>query len=321
MENAAVAALLRQIGDILDYQGVQFKPAAYRRAAQTIEDLTTDIASFKDKKALKELPGVGEAIADKILEYFKTGRMSFLDALKAETQMGAAGLLAVDDLGPKRVRELEKLGILTVPQLIEAAEKGKLRDLPRFSELLEKKILESAKRSGDRVKRFNLKDVEPDVKVLVATLAKIKGAIHVEAAGSFRRRKETVGDVDVLIAVKKASIELAESIHKAIAKLPIVERIVASGPTRIAFDLKSGMRTDIRIVEEKQWGSALLYFTGSKEHNISLRRRAIDRGMKLSEYALFKNDKVVASKTEQDIYKALELPFIEPDKRVAELPA
>lgn len=321
MENAAVAALLRQIGDILDYQGVQFKPAAYRRAAQTIEDLSTDIAELKDKKALKELPGVGDAIADKILEYFKTGRMSFLDALKAETQMGAAGLLSVDDLGPKRVRELEKLGILTVPQLIEAAEKGKLRDLPRFSEILEKKILESAKRSGERSKRFDLKDVEPDVKTLVATLANIKGVIHVEAAGSFRRRKETVGDVDVLIAVKKASADLAESIHKAIAKLPIVERIVASGPTRIAFDLTSGLRTDIRIVEEKQWGSALLYFTGSKEHNISLRRRAIDKGMKLSEYALFKNDKVVASRTEKDIYKALELPFIEPDKRVAELPA
>lgn len=316
MRNADVAAMLRKIADLLDYQGVAFKPAAYRRAAQTIEDVPQDLATL-DKKALLELPGVGEAIAEKTLEYFATGRMAFLDRLTAETAMGAADLLNVDDLGPKRVREIEQaLGIRTVAELIDAAEKGKLRKLPRFSELLEKKILESAKRSATRVKRFPRVEIVDDVEVLLKTLKKIPDIEEAEAAGSFRRKKETVGDVDILLAVKKSSDALAAKISDAIKALPIVERVVASGSTRIAFDLKSGLRTDIRIVSLKEWGSALLYFTGSKEHNITLRRRAIDLGLKLNEYGLFKGEKVIASRTEEEIYKALGLEWVEPEKRV-----
>jgi DNA polymerase (family X) len=321
MQNAAVAAQLRQIADILDYQGVQFKPAAYRRAAQTVEDLPHDIAELTDRTSLKALPGIGDAIADKILEFLATGKMSFLTQLQAETQSGAAGLLAVDDLGPKRVRELEqKLGIRTVAELIDAAKKGKLRTLPRFSELLEKKILESALRAGDRVQRFPLKDVEYDVEAVLKALRTLPNVEEVEAAGSYRRHKETVGDIDILIAVKKPSEKLAQGIEERIRKLPIVERVVAGGHTRIAFDLKSKLRVDIRIVGLNEWGSALLYFTGSKEHNISLRRRAIDRGMKLNEYALTQGESVVASRTEQEIYDALDLPFIPPQERTAELP-
>lgn len=321
MANEAIAKILRQIADILDYQGVAFKPAAYRRAAQTLEDLRQDASKEKDKKALMELPGIGDAIAEKILEFGKTGRVTFLDRLTAETQMGAAGLMNVDDLGPRRVRALEQaLNIRTVAELIEAAEKGKIRKLPGFSELLEKKILESAQRSPERVKRFPLAEAEKDVVILLKTLKKFPNVVEVEAAGSFRRRKETVGDVDILIAVKKSSESLASEIEAAIKALPIVERVVAAGGTRIAFDLKSGLRVDIRIVSIVEWGSALLYFTGSKEHNISLRRRAIEKGLKLSEYGLFKGDKVIASKTEADIYKALGLPFVEPEKRTADLP-
>lgn len=322
MANEAIAKILRQIADLLDYQGIAFKPAAYRRAAQTLEDLEQDVSREKDKKALMELPGVGDAIADKILEFGETGRVSFLDKLTAETQTGAAGLLNVDDLGPKRVRALEQaLGIRTIAELIEAAEKGKIRKLPGFSELLEKKILENAKRSDERVKRFPLAEAEKDVAVLLKTLRKFPNVVEVEAAGSFRRRKETVGDVDILIAVKKSSETLAHEIEAAIKALPIVERVVAAGGTRIAFDLTSGLRVDIRIVSVQEWGSAILYFTGSKEHNISLRRRAIERGLKLSEYGLFKEGKVLASKTETEIYAALGLPFIDPTKRTADLPA
>ncbi len=342
MENDIIPALLRKIADLLDYQGVAFKPGAYRRAAQTIEEMSKDLSTFKDKKALKELPGIGDAIADKILEYRQTKHISFLDRLLVETQMGAAGLLAVDDLGPKRIREIEqKLNIRTIAELIEAAKAGKLQKLPRFSEKLEKKILEGAMRSQERVKRFTLTDIEKDVEKLVTTLRAIPGVTMAEAAGSFRRRKETVGDVDVLLAAKNPSEVLASRIAEAIAKLPIVERVVAAGKTRIAFDLKSrlrpphfvktsrgrsdsggqaGLRTDIRIISPEAWGSALLYFTGSKEHNISLRRRAIERGLKLSEYGLFKGEKIIASKTEKEIYKALALPWIDPKDRTAELP-
>lgn len=320
MENPAISALLRSIADLLDYQGVAFKPGAYRRAAQTIDDLPKDLATLTTKKDLMELPGIGDAIAEKILEYRSTGHISFLEKLKAETQMGAAGLMNIDDLGPKRVRDIEQLlGIRTVAELIEAAKAGKLRSLPRMSEKMEKKILEGALRAQDRVQRFALTDIEPDVTKLLETLKKIKGIVKAEAAGSFRRRKETVGDVDILLAAKKPTEELAAAIAKTIEKLSIVERVVAAGKTRIAFDLTSKLRVDIRIVDLAQWGSALLYFTGSKEHNISLRRRAIAQGMKLNEYALLKNEKIIASKEERDIYAALDLPFIEPTKRAGEL--
>lgn len=322
MENPAVSALLRKIADLLDYQGVAFKPGAYRRAAQTIDDLPKDLATLTTKKELMELPGVGDAIAEKILEYRETGHISFLDRLMADTQMGAAGLMNIDDLGPKRVKDIEKiLGIRTVAELIEAAKAGKLRKLPRMSEKMETKILEGALRSQDRVKRFPLAEIDDDVTKLLATLRKIKGVVKAEPAGSYRRRKETVGDVDVLLAAKKPTDALAADIAASIGKLSIVERVVAAGKTRIAFDLKSKLRVDIRIVDVSQWGSALLYFTGSKEHNISLRRLAIQKGMKLNEYALAQGDTILASREEKDIYEALDLPYIEPAKRTAELPA
>lgn len=321
MENEAIASKLRRIADLLEYQGVAFKPAAYRRAAQTIEDLTQDIAEITDRKILLALPGIGEAIADKILEYIKTGEMSALQKLEAETSMGATALLGIDDLGPARVRQLEHtLNIRTIPQLIQAAEAGKLRKLPRFSELLEKKILENARRAHTRAKRYPLAEIESDVKHLLALLRKIPQVEKAEAAGSFRRRSATVGDVDILLAVEKPSDALIKKIDAAIRKLSIVERVVATGETRIAFDLQTGLRVDIRIVKLSEWGSALLYFTGSKEHNIALRRRAIERGLKLSEYGLFRGDEVIASKTEEDVYQALDLPFIEPPKRIGDLP-
>lgn len=322
MANEAIAGMLRSIADLLDYQGVAFKPAAYRRAAQTLEDLSYDAASVKDKKVLLELPGIGEAIAEKILEFGKTGSVSFLERLKAETQTGAAGLLAVDDLGPRRVRQLEQaLNIRTVAELIDAAEKGKIQKLPGFSELLERKILENAKRAPERSRRFPHDVAAKDVAVLLKLLRKFPDVSEAEAAGSFRRQKETVGDVDILIAVENPSETLAQDIERDIKALSIVERVVAAGGTRIAFDLKTGLRVDIRIVAPEEWGSALLYFTGSKEHNISLRRRAIERDLKLSEYGLFKGKKVVASVSEKDIYKALNLPFIEPQNRTADLPS
>lgn len=322
MENEAIAAMLRQIANLLEYQGIAFKPAAYRRAAQTIEDQKDDVSLMTDKKKLLALPGVGEAIAEKIVEYGETGSMSFLERLQAETQMGAASLLVVDDLGPRRVRELEQqLGIRSVKELIAAARAGKLRALPRFSEKLEQKILESALRAGDRVKRFPLAEVTSDVEAVLKALRALPAVVEAESAGSYRRKKETVGDIDILLAVKKASETLAQDIEKNIRALPMVERVVAAGHTRIAFDLRSKLRVDIRIVSKKEWGSALLYFTGSKEHNISLRRRAIERDMKLNEYGLFFGEKLLAFKKEQDIYKALDLPFIEPHERSAVLPS
>ncbi len=314
-ENKGIGMLLRQIGVLLQEQGVQFKPAAYFKAAKVIEDLPQDVSTFKSEKELMELPGIGEAIAGKILEYRETGRIKALDDLLAQQGGISPDLLMIDDLGPRRARVLQKeLGIQTVADLIKAAEAGKLRTLPRFSELMEKKILENARNVQSRSRRFPRKDVEDDVAKLLKTLESIPGVERVEAAGSFRRHKETVGDVDIVVIGRDT-----QKVADAVAALPIVVRVVAHGGTKVSFDLKSGLRVDVRFVQPDQWGAALLYFTGDKEHNITLRKKAIQKGWKLNEYGLFEGDRVIASKEEEDIYKALDVPKIDPPKRTGNL--
>ncbi len=323
--NDRIAGLLRTIADLLEYQGVQFKPAAYRRGAQTIEDLPTDATTMTEKELLA-LPGIGQAIAGKVIEYAKTGRIAFLDALHAEIGTPAIQLMQIDDLGPKRVREIQvTLGVNTVAELIEAAEKGKLRTLPRFSELMEKKILENARNVTERMKRYSLKEIEPQVENLLTAIRKIPGVIQAQAAGSYRRKKETVGDIDILISRKPGKAEKGETDPKtavlqgAIKSLPMVEQVIAIGPTRMAFNLPDGLRVDIRFVNEDEWGSALLYFTGSKEHNIALRRVAIEKGWKLNEYGLFDGEKRLAGKSEEGIYEKLGLAYVKPNERTADL--
>ncbi|MDD4319322.1 MAG: type-X family DNA polymerase [Candidatus Peribacteraceae bacterium] len=313
--NKNIAMLLRQIGALLDEQSVQFKPAAYRKAAQTVEELLHDVSTFKTEKELMELPGIGPAIAGKIFEYLQTGRIKTLDELLAAQGGISPDLLMVEDLGFKRARQLQvALGIQTVADLIRAAEEGKLRHLPRFSELMEKKILENAKHVTERSRRFSRKDVEEDVETLLSTVRKVPGVEKAEVAGSFRRQKDTVGDIDILAVVKDR-----EKVSDAIAHLPIVRHVVAHGEKKLSFDLTSGLRVDIRFVDEDQWGAALLYFTGDKEHNIALRKRAIAKGWKLNEYGLFEGEKAIASRKEENIYAVLGLSFMEPTRRTGEL--
>ncbi len=313
--NKAIAGKLRQIAALLAEQGVDFKPAAYRRAAQMIEELPKDVATYGSAKALMELPGIGEAIAGKIMEFLKTGEIEHLRRLQAEQGGISADLMDIEGLGPKRVRQIQDaLGIKTVAQLIDAAERGKLRSLPRWDEISEKKVLENAKRVGERVRRFPLAEAKDDVAVLLKTVQRVPKVQRCAVAGSFRREKETVGDIDILV-VTTAPQEVAD----AIAALPIVRDVVAHGDTKISFDLKNGLRVDVRLVKKDQWGAALLYFTGSKEHNIAIRKVAIRKGWKLNEYALLDGDKVIASKEEKDIYDALGLRWYEPKERTGAL--
>jgi DNA polymerase (family 10) len=316
-KNAVLASMLRQIAALLDEKAVPFKPNAYRKAAQVFEDLPKDVAEFKDEKELMELPGIGEAIASKTREFVRTGRISFLDQLLAEQGGLSAELMMIENLGPKRVRQFQKeLGITTIEQLVKAAEEGKLRSLERMSELMERKILESAKRVGERNKRFSREEVIDDAEMLLATIKKVPGVERAEVAGSFRRQKPTIGDLDVIVVTKNQ-----KKVADAVAALPIVRDVVAHGETKVSFNMASGLRVDVRFVGKSQWGSALLYFTGDKEHNISLRKRAIERGWKLNEYALTdEKGGVIASKEEKDIYKALNLPYIEPTGRTSVLP-
>lgn len=310
--NKPLAHMLRQIAALLEEQGVAFKPAAYRRAAQVIEDLPTDVGDLGDKKALMQLPGVGEAIAEKIIEFRETGRIKALETLLTEQGGLPAELMEIEDLGPKRVRQLQmELGITTAAQLIEAAKAGKLRGLPRFSEIMERKVLENALRVVERNRRFPREDVMDDAQMLLKTIKGVKGVERVEVAGSFRRKKATIGDLDVIVVTKDS-----KGVAHAIVHLPMVKKVTAHGERKVSFDLESGLRVDVRFVGRDQWGSALLYFTGDKEHNIWLRKRAIDRGWKLNEYGLFEGEKVIASREEKDIYEALGVGYVEPERRM-----
>lgn len=313
--NQVIASKLRQIAALLQEQNVQFKPAAYRRAAQVIEELPNDVSTYGDEKELKKLPGIGEAIAAKIIEYLETGEISFLVKLMAE-QGGISGeLMDIEGLGPKRVRQLQKeLGITTVAQLKEAAEAGKLRGLELWDEILEQKVLENADKVAERVHRFPREEVKDDVELLIKTITSVKDVDRCDVAGSFRREKETVGDIDILLVTTSA-----DTVSDAIANLSIVRDIVAKGDKKISFDLHNGLRVDVRLVNADQWGAALMYFTGSKEHNIAVRKVAIKNGWKLNEYGLFDGDTIVASKEEKDIYDALGLQFYEPKERTGVL--
>ncbi|MBU0766697.1 type-X family DNA polymerase [Patescibacteria group bacterium] len=309
--NKAIAGLLCQIAALLQEQEVPFKPAAYRRAAQVIEELPRDISTYGDEKELKKLSGIGDAIARKIIEYLETGKITALENLRI-TQGGIpADLMDVEGLGPKRVRQIQAaFGVKTVADLIKAAEDGKLRTLPRFSELMEKKVLENAKRVKERTRRFPREEVKEDVIKLLKKIEGVEGVDQCSVAGSYRREKETVGDIDILVVTKSP-----KEVSDAIASLSIVRDVVAHGERKLSFDLKSGLRVDVRFVKKDQWGSALLYFTGSKEHNIAMRRVAIKNSWKLNEYGLFDGDALLASKTEEEIYKKLKLRFFAPKER------
>lgn len=319
-KNLAVAEQLREIAALLEAgaaeadENVSFKIRAYLRAAKTIEELPEDISTYGDAKALKKIPGIGEAIASKILEYLQTGKMETLEKLKNVQGGVSSELLAVENLGAKRAIQIQaELGITTVAGLIEAAKSGKLRSLPRMSELMEKKILESALRVGERNKRFPRAEVEAEVEALLTAIKNVSGVTRAEVAGSYRRRKETVGDIDVLAVTKSPA-----KVSQVIAALPFVRNVVAHGDKKLSFDLQKGIRVDMRFVPRELWGSALLYFTGSKEHNITLRTVAIRKGWKLSEYGLFdETGKVIASREEKDVYEALGVPYREPWERVA----
>lgn len=316
MKNRELAQLLRQIAALLDEQKILFKPAAYRKAAKTVEEYQGDICAVKDVKELKKLPGIGEAIAAKIHEFCQHGRIKHLDDLMAQQGGLSPSLMEIEGLGPKRVRVLQReKGISTIDQLIDAAQKGQLQGLPGFSEVMEKKILENAGRVEERMKRFPLEVVLPDAERVLETIRKVKGVERAEIAGSYRREKATVGDIDILVVTKEP-----QKISDAVATLPIVRNVVGHGEKKVSFDFTSGLRVDVRFVKKDQWGSAFLYFTGDKDHNIALRKIAIGKGWKLSEYGLFDGETVVASKEEKDIYEKLGLSWIEPRERTGVLP-
>jgi len=314
MKNQFVADILYMIADLLDLKGeIFFKTRAYRIAAQTIEALDEDIEKLVNQGRLESIPGVGEALAKKITELVQTGKLEYLERLKKEVPTGLIDLLGIPGLGPKKVAALYKnLGITNTQELREAANKGELRTLEGFGEITERNILRGIQLREKTSGRVLLNVAYEDGIRYIIYLKRCKQIEKINIAGSLRRMKETIGDLDILISSKNPEIVMEYFVH-----YPEVAQVLAKGTTKSSVLLNDNLQVDLRVVEEKSYGAALQYFTGSKDHNVTLRGLAIRKGYKLNEYGLFdKNtEKYISGKSEEEIYKKVGFPYIEPELR------
>ncbi len=314
MTNAEIARVMREIAVFLDMDGVPFKPRAYEKVAYAIEAVDEPIAAIYKRggiKAVEEIPGVGKSIAEKIVELIETGRLPYYDELRKKTPVDVAALTAIEGLGPKNIRTLyQELRVRTVADLEKAALAGKIRELPHFGEKSEQKILKGIGFLKQSSGRFPLGAVLPLMMEIEARLGRLAGVQRVTIAGSIRRRKETVGDGDILVIAKKP-----DAIMDFFVGMPEVVHVHGKGHTKSSVKLNTGMDVDLRVVPAASWGAALNYFTGSKDHNVTLRRIAIEKNLKLNEYGVFRNEKAIAGKTEEEVYAVLGLPYIAPELR------
>ena len=293
MKNQELSKLFFEVADYLDMDGVAFKPYAYRKAALVLDNLKEDVAELYRSggiKSLEEIPCVGEGIAKGIEEYLKTGKIKQLEELKKKMPFKIDELLKVESLGPRKIKILyQKLGIKNLKSLEKAAKAHKIAPLFGFGEKTEKNILQGIEFLKRSRGRFLLGEIMPSVKVIEQRLKAQKEVVRASVAGSVRRQKETIGDIDIL-AVSENPRKTADFF----VSFPEVEKIWAQGDTKCSVRFKEGFDVDLRLVEKKSFGSALQYFTGSKEHNIATRKIAISKGLKLSEYGLFKGKKQIA---------------------------
>ena len=316
MKNPEIAKVLYDVADILEIQGVQFKPNAYRKAARGVESLSREISDIYEEegpKGLRKIPGVGESIAEKIEEMVKTGNLKYCDELKKAIPKNLSELIEIPGMGPKRAKLLhEKLRISSVEDLETAIKRQKIRKLRGFGEKSETDLLKGIELLKKGHERMLLGNALPMARLVESRLKELKEAYKVSIAGSLRRRNETIGDVDILVAAGKPRV-----IMNFFTTMPDVERVIAKGPTKSAVLLSNGIQADLRVVEDNSFGAALQYFTGNKEHNIKLRGMASKKGLKISEYGVFnkKTCKRIAGRSENEVYGELGLPYIEPELR------
>jgi len=313
MKNLEIAKILNNIADILELQDVQWKPNAYRKAAQSIESLNEDIEDIYKRGELENIPGVGEHIGKKVEEIIKTGKLKYHEKLKKEVKVDIEELSQIPSLGPKKIKILyKKLGVKNIKDLENSIKKKKLQKLKGFGEETVKNLLHGIELVRSRPKRFLYIQALPIVEDIKRKLEKSSFVKKVEIAGSFRRAKETIGDLDFLVVSSKP-----EEVMKTFTTMPDVKKILAKGLTKSSIQLNNNMQVDLRSVKEKEFGSALLYFIGSKEHNIEIRKLALKNGYTLNEYGLFKikGRKRVAGRTEEEIYRKLGLRYMDPEIR------
>jgi DNA polymerase (family 10) len=314
MNNHELADTFTLIADLSEIKGeIIYKTLAYRKAAESLASLGRDVNEYWKEGKLRDIPGVGQAIAEKIDELLSTGKLKFLEKLKKEVPPSLAEMLKVPGLGPKKVALIYKeLGIKNLAQLEKAARKGKLRDLPGMGAKSEAQIIAGIESLARRSGRIPLGRAYPLAGEIAAALRKVRGVTAVEPAGSLRRMRPTVGDLDILVAAKDAA-----PVMEAFTNLPGVVRVLGKGETKSSIEFGDGVRAQVWVHPPERFGTALQYATGSKDHNVRLRELALDKGLSLSEHALTKTDGSgeITCAAEKEVYEALGLPWIPPELR------
>ncbi len=319
MDKDKVAEILVEIGTLLELKGENpFKTRAYSNAARTLEGLGEPLEKFVAEKRLGEIKGIGEALEQKITELVETGRLKYYENLKASIPPGLVEMLGISGLGPKKIQALNKLlGVDSIEKLEAACKSGKVAELDGFGEKTQSNLLESIALKRAYASKHLLSDALQAADPLLEQLRQHPAVIRCSTAGSLRRFKEVIGDVDLLASSKKPA-----DVIEFFVSQPGIVKVLAKGETKASVILEGGIQCDLRVVSDAEFPFALAYFTGSKEHNIVMRQRAIQRGLRLNEYGLFKSKEetrdpklLVPCKTEEDIFARLDLPYIEPEIR------
>lgn len=314
LSNYQIAKILSEIAMFLEMDRVNFKPQAYQQAARVVADLDIPLWQIYQKEGingLKNIEGVGESIAKKIAELLETGKLRYYQDYRRKYPIDVLELSSIEGVGPRLISILyDKLGIKTVEDLAKAAKSGKLRRLEHFGERSEEKILKGIEFLKRSQGRFILGFIEPFVQRLVKKLEKTAGVKKVEVCGSYRRREETIGDIDILVLTAKPRKAIESFVG-----FPEVIHVYAKGSAKANVRLSQEIDADLRVISPESWGAALQYFTGSKAHNIALRKMAERKGWKLNEYGLFDGEKRIAGRDEEEIYKKLGLRYIPPELR------
>ena len=313
IHNADIAAIFEEIADLLEIQGANpFRIRAYRNAARTLGELSQDVRMLVEKgDDLKRLPGIGDDLSARIREIVATGSCSLLARLHTELPPAVVELLKIPGLGPKRVKALyHDLEVQTVEQLYRAARDGRIRALPGFGEKTELNILQAVEAHVSQARRFKLAVAAQYAEALRTYLAAVSGVKQVTIAGSFRRMRETVGDIDILATAMPDS-----PVMQRFTAYDEVAEVLSAGAKRASVMLKCGLQVDLRVVAEESYGAALQYFTGSKAHNIAIRRIAQKHGLKVNEYGVYRGEARIAGENEESVYRAVGLPYIPPELR------
>jgi len=312
MKNQVIAEMLDKIADILELQGeMPFKVNAYRRAARVINDLQEDITIWWQEKRLRELPGIGDAMVKKIDEFLTTGRMKKYDEVSSQVSDELIRLLNIQNLGPKTLALAhKKLGVNNLQDLVRIIENGSLAQLPGMGDKKIENLRKGIELFQTAQQRISIGVALPIVEQIIAELKQREKLETISPAGSVRRMKETIGDIDILVATDKGA-----QVINTFIKLPMVKRILAAGETKGSVIVENNLQVDIRAVASASYGAALQYFTGSQAHNIKLRGIARKRDLKINEYGIFSGEKKLGGSREHDMYQLLDLPWIAPELR------